>query len=105
MAKRDAAAFATDCHEVAGLPYRRPIAYPVSFHCDCTGDIELMTEMVRDASTDLPGETPRARFYAGRNEVFTCPGCGAVELFPFVGMGAYELAECHPGFGEERGAA
>lgn len=80
-------------------------AYPISFHCDCTGELELMTQMVRDASADLPGETPRQRFYAARSELFHCPGCGAVELFPVPGMTAYELAEEYPGWGETRGAS
>ena len=77
-------------------------AYPVTFHCICAGEIELMTEMVRDTSTDLPGETPRARYYAGRNEVFHCPSCGGVELLPVPGMTAYELADEYPGWGERR---
>ena len=79
-------------------------AYPVTFHCDCTGEIELMTEMERDASTDLAGETPRQRYYAGRNELFRCPICRAVELFPVPGMTAYELADEYPGWGERRAA-
>lgn len=106
MAEFDAHEFATDCREVAGLPYRRPVVsmtdYPVQMACDCTGELEESTPMVRLTNCDLPGETPRERYYRGCNECFVCPACGFQTLFPHASLSVSEIRREHPRWGERR---
>lgn len=103
---------ATHTAEVSGVPYLRPVPshadeiaallaeYPVTVACDCTGILESSTHMVRDTSMDAIGDTARGRYLRGCNEVFRCPACGAVQLFPAPGS---DTREDDPAWGSLRG--